>query len=198
MVSAAELRRIREAQRQKGPLDEPAVRRLAVEELGFSIISPLDPATLEPLQSVREMCNSGRCRMVNQQWTCPPACGTLDELDSRLKSYTRGYLLQHIGQLDDDFDFETMQETEAEHQDQFLRFFAHLQAQSPDLFPMTAGACRLCASCTYPEVPCRFPDLAFPSMEAAGLFVSQVCERNGVKYYYGPRTIAFTSCLLLP
>ncbi len=197
MVSANELRKIRSAQSAEERVDDESIMALALQILGFSTIAPLDINTLEPLQSIRDMCESGKCQMVGKQWTCPPACGTLDELRYRIKSYNKGFILQHIAQLDDDFDIETMLETEVLHQDQFMRFFAQLQVQYPSLFPMTAGACKLCQTCTYPDSPCRFPDLAFPSMEAAGLFVSQVCEKNNVKYYYGPRTIAFTSCVLL-
>ena len=33
-------------------------------------------------------------------------------------------------------------------------------------------------------------------MEACGLFVSKVCEDSGMRYYYGPRTITFSCCVL--
>jgi len=29
------------------------------------------------------------------------------------------------------------------------------------------------------------------------MLVSEVCQKNGLKYYYGPGTIAYTSCFLL-
>ena len=34
-------------------------------------------------------------------------------------------------------------------------------------------------------------------MEANGLWVSDVCEKNGVPYNYGPNKMAFTSCILV-
>ena len=34
------------------------------------------------------------------------------------------------------------------------------------------------------------------SMEAFGLLVSEVCTKNGLSYYYGPKTITFTACIL--
>ena len=43
---------------------------------------------------------------------------------------------------------------------------------------------------------CRFPERMHSSMEANGLFVSQVCKDNGVKYYYGPDSICFVGCFL--
>ena len=34
------------------------------------------------------------------------------------------------------------------------------------------------------------------SMEAYGLFVSDICTRSGLAYNYGPRTMTYTSCVL--
>ena len=34
-------------------------------------------------------------------------------------------------------------------------------------------------------------------MEAYGLVVSQVCQDSGLPYYYGPRTITYTACVLV-
>ena len=68
--------------------------------------------------------------------------------------------------------------------------------QKGHCLPLTAGSCTLCRKCTYPERPCRFPKKRFSSMEAYGLLVSDVCLKSGLKYYYGPKTITYTSCIL--
>ena len=70
-------------------------------------------------------------------------------------------------------------------------------SNTPDLLAIGAGACTKCKECTYPDAPCRFPKEAFASMEAYGMLVVQVCKDNHMKYYYGPETIAYTSCFLL-
>jgi predicted metal-binding protein len=62
--------------------------------------------------------------------------------------------------------------------------------------PLGAGACSLCATCTYPNEPCSFPERMITSMEASGLLVSDVCAANGLAYNHGKNTIAFTSCCL--
>ena len=43
---------------------------------------------------------------------------------------------------------------------------------------------------------CRYPAKRLSSMEAFGLFVSNVCSRSGLGYNYGARTMTYTSCLL--
>ena len=60
-----------------------------------------------------------------------------------------------------------------------------------------AGCCTQCGECTYPHAPCRFPEKMISSMEAFGILVLEVCQANGLPYYYGSDKIAYTSCFLL-
>ncbi len=175
---------------------EEEIKDLAVNKMGFSTIARLSVDTLTPLESIREMCAQDRCGMYDKQWTCPPACGSLEELTEKIKTYDSGYILQHVAKMDDEFDVETMLETERIHKNKFMEFSIYIKSQFDSIFPMPAGACNLCHECTYPDHPCRYPQIASPSMEAAGLFVSDICSKNNVKYYYGERTISFTSCIL--
>lgn len=70
-----------------------------------------------------------------------------------------------------------------------------IRKEYPEARCLGAGGCRIFEECAYPK-PCRFPQKAISSMEAYGLFVTQVCRDNGVKYYYGEKTITYTSCVL--
>ena len=73
---------------------------------------------------------------------------------------------------------------------------ARLRRAYPGCLPLTAGSCTLCARCTYPDRPCRYPTKRLSSMEAYGLLVSDVCTRSGLAYNYGARTMTYTSCVL--
>lgn len=167
------------------------------EEVGFSHAGELNLEALEFLPQVREMCAADRCHSYGRCWTCPPACGSLEETAARAARYHRGVLLQSTGALEDDFDVETMQQTEALQRQRFTAFVERVRREHPDCLPMATGACTVCQSCTYPDAPCRFPEKAIPSMEAYGLWVSKVCEDSGLPYYYGKGTITYTACVLV-
>ena len=62
---------------------------------------------------------------------------------------------------------------------------------------ISAGSCKRCKDCTYPDKPCRFPELRTSSMEAYGMLVLEVCKANDLQYYYGPTTITYSSCFLI-
>jgi len=166
-------------------------------ELGFSHYGEVNTAALVFRQEVRDMCASGRCGSFGKCWTCPPYCGTLEEFSRRASAYERGVLVQTTAVLEDAFDGETMLAAGEAHKERFRAFVRRVRELFPDCWPMGAGACGLCPSCTCPDAPCRFPEEAIPSMEACGLLVSDVCAASGLGYYYGPETVTYTACLLL-
>ena len=166
------------------------------KEIGFEQAGPLDPATIELKEEVREMCASGKCTMYDKRWSCPPGCGTLDECRELLKGYTRGILVQSVGELEDNFDIETMMETEAAHKERFYAMRKALVEKGIDALAAGAGCCTICPECTYPDAPCRFPEQKMSSMEALGMLVLEVCKANDMRYFYGENTIAYTSCFL--
>ena len=165
------------------------------KEIGFSDAAAMDLATLRPLEMVRDMCAADKCRAYGKNWTCPPACGTLEECRRRMAEYRYGVLVQTVGRLDRAIDTRGYARTEARHRELFEKFAAAVRADYPNALCLEAGACRVCEACAYPE-PCRFPERAFSSMEAYGLFVTQVCKDNGIIYYHGERTIAYFACVL--
>ena len=164
---------------------------------GFTNVARLDPSTIELREDVRAMCASGKCRMYGKSWSCPPACGTLEEQRARIARYREGILVQTVGQLEDSMDGEGMMEAEAQHKAHFEALHERLRKNYPDLLACSAGTCTRCKTCSYPDAPCRFPERMTSSMEAMGMLVLEVCKANGLNYYYGPNTIAYTSCFLL-
>lgn len=166
-------------------------------EIGFSHAGELKVEALRFLPEVREMCAADRCHNYGKCWTCPPGCGTLEEISRKAAGYRHGVLVQSAGEMEDDFDVECMMETEQRQKERFAALVERVRAALPGCLPMASGACQICGECTYPNEPCRFPDRAIPSMEAYGLVVSEICQQSGLPYYYGPKTITYTSCILL-
>lgn len=168
------------------------------ENLGFSHIGFFDAAGLEYRTEVRDMCRADKCNKYNRTWTCPPACGTLEEIAARTKDYDWGILLQTTGEMEDQFDAETIMEAMELQAERFMQFCDLLLDRGEDCLPMGSGGCSLCKTCTWPDAPCRHPERVHPSMEAYGLLVNDTCKLADVPYYYGKNTITYTSCILFP
>ena len=165
-------------------------------DAGFTNWAKLDVSTIDLKQEVRDMCAVNTCGMYNKRWSCPPGCGDLETCRAKVEKYTEGILVQTVGNLEDEMDYETMTETNQKHMETFLKFYEQLRPLYPGMLAIGAGGCKQCQTCTYPDQPCRFPDKLVIPMEAYGMLVSQVCKDNGVKYYYGPDAICFVGCFL--
>lgn len=164
-------------------------------DCGFTAAAVLDVHTLKPMAMVRDACAAGKCGAYGKNWTCPPYCGTLEECEARMKGYSHGLLLQTVGQLEKTIDTRGYARVEGEHLASFHRFADMLRREYPQALCLGSGGCRICGTCAWPE-KCRFPEKACASMEAYGLFVTQVCRDNAVPYYHGPKTITYTACVL--
>ena len=165
-------------------------------QAGFSHMAELDAATLRPMAEVRDMCSADKCRSYGKSWSCPPACGSIEYAAQRISQYRRGLIVQSTGELEDEFDLQVIAAIEARHKKAFLNLARQARLLFPGCLPLSSGTCSLCRKCTYPDRPCRFPGKRLSSMEAYGLLVSEVCTKNGLSYYYGPKTITFTACIL--
>ncbi len=164
---------------------------------GFDAAGPLDCSTIVLLDEVRAMCAENVCGKYGHSWACPPGCGGLDECRERLSGYTGGILVQTIGELEDSLDYEGMMAAQARHQEHFTALCETLRSAYPGLLALGAGCCTICAKCTCPDQPCRFPEKRISSMEAYGIMVNDICKANNMSYYYGSNRISFTSCFLL-
>lgn len=170
--------------------------QIAKKYFGFEQAAELKIASLEFLPEVRAMCSENRCGSYGKRWTCPPGCGTLQQISDKAKVYKHGILIQTVKTLEDEFDWETMMETEKLQKKRMEQFVGFMQSQCRQCLPMSSGTCCICEECTYPDRPCRFPDKAWSSMEAYGLLVQDVCIRSGLNYYYGKQMISYTGCVL--
>ena len=169
-------------------------------QMGFECVGVADAAALQVNPEVRAMCAADRCRAYGRNWRCPPHCGDLDAFAADIAAHERCVVAQTVWQLEDEFDVEGMMEAEAQHKRRFTALAEAIRAtlgpEAADLLFLGAGTCTLCPTCSCPDEPCRRPDEAVTSMEAAGLLVSDVCEAAAIPYNHGPRTIAYTSCVL--
>lgn len=166
------------------------------KEKGFTKAIEMDVSTVDLKDEVRAMCQDNKCQIYGKNWACPPGCGSIPECREKVKDYTKGILLQTTGELEDSFDFEGMEEIKNEHEKSFNELVDALAEQKFQMLPLGDGCCTICKECTYPDDPCRFPEKAISSVEAYGVLVSELCQKNNVEYYYGPNTLTYVGCVL--
>ena len=171
---------------------EQAVR--LSRDVGFTREGVFPVSELRFLPEVRDACRMNKCGRYDRSWSCPPACGTLEECAAAAQRYAWGILLQTTVQMEDSFDVEAMMEGERLQKERLDAFCRSVEGEKH--LALGVGSCTVCGKCTYPDAPCRFPEKMRPSMEAFGLLVTDVCKLTGLPYYYGTGTLTYTSCVL--
>lgn len=177
-------------------VDYEALKKLALE-CGFDHVGDLKSDTITVREEVRSQCAANTCQAYGTNWVCPPACGTIEECGAHIAQFKQGLIIQSTCELEDSFDFEAMMELAERHGASFDKFADLVREQYPKALVLGDGACKRCKKCTYPDEPCRFPERKSSAMEAYGMVVSEVCQKNDVPYYYGPGTLTYVGCILV-
>lgn len=153
-------------------------------------IVAVDKIPFEP--SLRQLCESNQCGNYGTNWTCPPYVGDIDTLMAQLKKYKQAIIFQKIYKLEDSFDIEGMQSSLHNFRELTNTISNALKPLTEDFLTLSAGGCGICDRCTARDhLPCRNPDLAYASLEAYGIQVTELSRVCGLNYINGQNTVTF-------
>jgi predicted metal-binding protein len=170
-----------------------------IKNLGISAAAVFPASEIKFDDTFRSMCKDNLCGRYGKNYKCPPDIGTPENLKNETLSYETVILIQTIYPIEDSYDFEGMRDGGEIHFENIGKTLNYIKENLTfdNILALGAGGCDLCKKCGKVEnIPCRFPEKAIVSMEAYGLWVSQVCERSGMAYNRGKQTVTYTSCCL--
>lgn len=142
---------------------------------------------------VVDACKQNSCGMYGKTWCCPPAVGNMDDLQQKLLKYENALVFTTCKRLSDSFDIEGMNDARVEHE-QITDEISALYKKEKALV-LSAEGCHICAKCTYPTSPCRFPNKARPSVESYGISVVELASSCGINYSNGQNTVTYFSLI---
>ncbi|MCQ2399367.1 MAG: DUF2284 domain-containing protein [Clostridia bacterium] len=142
-------------------------------------------------RSFRDICATNSCGKYGRCWTCPPDAGDIDELMASIKNFKHVLVYQTVGELEDSFDIEGMQECGKKHNHLVISMKKEFSGLK-DALHLGAGSCLVCEKCAkLTNEPCRHPDLAIKSLESYGIYVSRLAASAGMKYINGQDTVTY-------
>ncbi len=165
-------------------------------DCGFFQSGCIDSRRLQYHADVRRICEGNSCRNYGASWACPPAVGTLAQCRARVERFGTMMLFSKKYDLAESFDFEAMGEGLRDFKKCVDTFHRRLEPNVSDFLLLSNEGCGRCAECTYPEKPCRFPDLLHHSLEGYGFVVNELAKEAGMNYNNGPCTVTFFGALL--
>ena len=144
---------------------------------------------------VRSLCERNACGMYGKSWACPPAVGSVEDCKTQCSEFSHAFVFTSWAALQNKHDMNGWREAGIAHEAITEKVAQVFRAQFKKILTLSTEGCTICKTCTYPEKPCRFPERMFPASEGFGVYVIQLAQTCGIKYYNGPNSVTFFSVL---
>ena len=166
---------------------------MLAEEAGFR--AAVIPAKEIPVDgSFRKFCEDNLCGKYNANYSCPPACGTVEEVHQRLYDQDKALVVEMIWDVNGFEDKEFIFSSRNKLNRTVLQLMDQLRVEGMDGFCLGYGGCPLCNPCKQAEgKPCVFPEKKISCMSAYCIDVGKLaknCElpfawSNGKMHLFG-------------
>jgi predicted metal-binding protein len=135
--------------------------------------------------SFRPYCEENLCGQYGANYSCPPDCGTPDQMKQRVLAHKKALVVRTGWRIEDFSKADQIMEATAMHNAALRRLMETMKAAGHDGFMVSASGCRLCNPCKrLSGEPCAFPDRMYSCMSAYCIFVKKLAEDCHMNYDY--------------
>lgn len=152
------------------------------EAKGFS-------AALLPVEEIpvnaefRKYCEENRCGRYNANYSCPPACGTPEQLHQRLLAQRTALVLKTEWEIGSYANVEGIIHGKTEHNTRALALLDELRAAGYEGIYAGSSCCGLCAECKcVTGEPCPYPERRYSCVSAYCVDVAALAARCGLPF----------------
>lgn len=152
------------------------------ESEGFtsSIISP-EQVPVNP--KFRTYCEENICGRYGANYSCPPDCGSVEDLHKNILSEEKIMVVQTIWAINGYTDKSVLQNARDTHNTMTLRLKSKLEQLGYFGFCSGYNGCPLCSPCKRIEnLPCAHPDMRISCMSAYCIDVAELAKRCSLEF----------------
>ena len=140
----------------------------------------------------RPFCEENLCGQYGLNHSCPPDCGTPEQMKLRILTHSKALVLQTIWEMPDLEDKTAIKAAKLGHNTAALRLMKQLRQAGCPGFLVGASGCALCSPCARKEgKPCTFPEQQYSCMSAYCIFVKKLADEAGLEYSPADGLVAF-------
>lgn len=159
---------------------------------GFFAVSAVDVDKIVFDPMFRPFCEENLCGHYGVNYTCPPDCGSPEEMEARVKKYRRALVFQTTWSISDYTDKAAIKEAKGFHNAAMRKAIAAYRCDGINGLMAGASCCTLCESCAIREgMACRFPEDKWSCLSAYCIFVRRLAEEAGLEYAPADGSLAF-------
>lgn len=152
---------------------------------GFHGAEIIDTEKIVFDEAFRPYCEENLCGQYGANYSCPPDCGTPEQMKRRVLAHKRALVVSTEWEIENFTDKEKIKVAKKSHNDAMFRVIKKLRCDGHNGFMIGASGCTLCQPCKITKgEPCSFPDLRYSCMSAYCIYVKKLAEDSGLNYDY--------------
>lgn len=141
----------------------------------------------------RPFCEENRCGQYNVNYSCPPTCGTVEEMAAKIYAGKTALVLKTEWPIESYEDAGTIKDAKLSHNRAMLRLNETLHGLC-----VGGSCCCLCSPCRMKSgEACLYPDLRFSCMSAYCVDVAELCRRCGMDFRWNTKKLSVYSMIVL-
>lgn len=134
-------------------------------------------------EGFRKYCEENLCGQYNANYSCPPECGTPEEMREEACGYIYALVVKSEWQIPDWKDAVRVKQAKKQHNEAMLQIIYRMNEMKIPCRMGGASCCTLCEQCAaLTDEPCRFPEKKFSCLSAYCINVSKLAEAAGMDY----------------
>lgn len=146
----------------------------------------------------RPFCEENRCGQYNANYSCPPTCGTPEQMRRKLLQGAKALVLKSEWPIESYADQQGIRTGKTTHNNAMLRLNETLKEAGYTGLCVGGSCCSLCEPCKMPAgEPCVHPDKRFSCMSAYCVNVAELAARCGMEFVWDTRRLYVYGMIVL-
>ncbi len=136
-------------------------------------------------EKFRPYCEDNFCGQYGINYSCPPVCGTVEEMKNRVLKHKKALVLMTRWEIPTLTDSVKLKQGKQKHNAYTVKLIDKLKEEGHQGFMIGAGGCNLCSPCALKEgKPCANPEKRYSCMSAYCIFVKDIATKCNMEYDY--------------
>ena len=170
--------------------DEDMIALAMREGFSAAAVMRVEDIVFDPM--FRPFCEENLCGHYGANYTCPPDCGSVEEMEAKMHAYSRTLVFQTKWPIYDYTDQRSIREAKSFHNQAMLQVIDQMKQAGLDGLMAGASCCTLCEKCAIQRgEACRYPQRKWSCLSAYCIFVRKLAEACGMEYACEDGSLAF-------
>ena len=160
------------------------------EESGFTKVSLIDTSDIVFNSAFRKACEANYCGNYDTCHSCPPHCGSPEEMEARVMAHKKALVFQLIMDISSGKDYASARKL---HSELAVQLIEKLNANGIcGGLRIGSSGCDVCERCSFSDgKPCIFPEKMFSCLSAYCIDVQKLAEKCGMSFGWEKDEIGF-------